>query len=207
METHAAPVYGYYVGGLEIYSSETGHWAHRDSGWSDDVALWDGMSTVFLNGFLHVFASGHEDVLVVDTEGNSRRTIPVPHGNDDGFIGHSQGHLYYLTTVEEHDLKLSVYVLEDYASDEWIFKHSVRTSELLGKISSSPLQQYNLITIHPECHLIFFVSDLDHTIRCYDMDSRKVHVIPNMGCELDYNYSKRCLSYVPLFSESLVAWN
>ena len=36
------PVYGYfpaeYISGLEIYSSETGHWAHRDSGWSDDVA-------------------------------------------------------------------------------------------------------------------------------------------------------------------------
>jgi hypothetical protein len=130
----------------------------------------------------------------------------VPQGNDDGFIGHSQGHLYYLNKLEEHDLRLSVYVLNKYASDEWIFKHSVRTSELLGMISFGPLQQYNLIIIHPECHMIFFVSDLDHTIRCYELDSRKVHVIRNMGCELDFSL-KRCLSYVPLFSKSLATWN
>lgn len=55
-------------------------------------SLWHGMSNVFLNRFLHVLAYGHGNVdvvLVVDTEGNSWRTIPVPQGYDDGFIGHS----------------------------------------------------------------------------------------------------------------------
>ncbi|KAG0550572.1 hypothetical protein BDA96_01G349800 [Sorghum bicolor] len=148
--------------------------------------LWHGMSNVFLNRFLHVLAYGHGNVdvvLVVDTEGNSWRTIPVPQGYDD-----------------EHDLKLSLYVLEDYASDEWIFKHSVMISNLFKMSRFALVKLNNLITIHPECHLIFFVSDFDHTIRCYDMDSRNVCVICSMECEVYYN-SRRCLSYVPLFSE------
>uniref|UniRef100_A0A0A8Y873 Uncharacterized protein n=1 Tax=Arundo donax TaxID=35708 RepID=A0A0A8Y873_ARUDO len=88
VETDAEAMHGnVFVDGLEIYSSETGEWAYRDSGWSDDASLCDDLSTVFLKGFLHVFASVHQDVLVVDTEGKVWKTIPVPHGNDDSFIG------------------------------------------------------------------------------------------------------------------------
>uniref|UniRef100_K4ALD8 F-box protein At3g26010-like beta-propeller domain-containing protein n=1 Tax=Setaria italica TaxID=4555 RepID=K4ALD8_SETIT len=190
VETDENPVDSYvFINGLKIYSSLTGEWTHRDSGWSDEASLCHDLTTVFLNGILHMFASAHQDVLAVDTEGKAWRTIPVPHGNDDGFIWQSLGCLYYLNTVEEHDFKLTVFVLEDYSSDEWIFKHSC----------------YSLIAVHPECHLVYFISDLDNTIRCYDMDRRKVHVIRNLGCQRDG--WKRCLPYVPLFSESFAGWN
>nr|TKV95389.1 hypothetical protein SEVIR_9G360000v2 [Setaria viridis] len=150
VETDENPVDSYvFIDGLEIYSSLTGEWTHRDSGWSDEASLCHDLTTVFLNGILHMFASAHQDVLAVDTEG-AWRTIPVPHGNDDGFIWQSLGCLYYLNTVEEHDFKLTVFVLEDYSSDEWIFKHS-------------------------------------------------------LGCQRDG--WKRCLPYVPLFSESFAGWN
>ncbi|TVU46459.1 hypothetical protein EJB05_05999, partial [Eragrostis curvula] len=190
--------------GLEIYSSKNGEWAHRDSGWSADASLNDDLSSVFFNGRLHVFELILQDVLVVDTEGKVWRTISVPDGSDDGFIGQSQGCLFYLNTMEEHDFKLSVYVLEDYATDEWTFKHSVRTSTLLGTSTFSTMQYYSLITIHPDCNRIFFISDLDNTLRCYDMDRRQVHVIHNMGC--DRNRWERSLPYVPLFMEAFAVW-
>lgn len=194
------------VDGLEIYSSVTGEWVHSYSRWSDKARLCHDVSTVFLNGFLRMVAFEHQDVLVVDTEGKVRRTIPVPRGYYNGLIGQSRGKLYYLNVVEVYDFKLVVFVLEDYATDHWVFKHSVRMSKLLGTKNSYPtLQHYSLIAVHPECHLIFFISDLDHTIRCYDMDRREVLVICNMGCMREW--PKRCLPYVPLFSESSVGWN
>jgi hypothetical protein len=206
LETDVDPATGYiFIDGLEIYSSKTKEWAHRDSGWSGDASLCHDMSSVYFKGFLHVFASHHQDVLVVDAEGKVWRTIAVPYGNDDGFIGQSQGCLYYINTVEGHDFKLSVYVLEDYATDEWIFKHSVRTSMLLGKSVFSLMQYYNLVAIHPECNRIFFISDVDNTLRCYDMNRRKVCVICNMGCQR--HWENRCLPYVPLFSKSLTGLN
>ncbi|CAN6306154.1 unnamed protein product [Urochloa humidicola] len=194
-----------FVRGLEIYSSLTGEWIHRDSGWSDEAVLYSSMSTVFVNSFLHVYQPEDQNVLAVNTEGNTWRTIPVPLGQHDGFIGQSQGRLYYLNVLEKYNFQLTVFVLEDYSSDEWIFKHSVTDSEFLGVTSFDPIEYYCLITLHPECHLVYFVSDFDNTIGCYDMDHRKVHVIRNMGRKLDKR--KRCLPYVPLFSESLAGWN
>ncbi|CAL4923341.1 unnamed protein product [Urochloa decumbens] len=203
-----------FVRGLEVYSSLTGEWIYRNSGWSVELILRDNSSTVFINGFLNVFEPGFfkqnvfapadQHVLAGDTEGNTWRTIRVPPGHHDGLIGQSQGRLYYLNVLEEHDFKLTVFVLEDYSSDEWIFKHSVMASELLGT-SFDLIQYYYPIAFHPECHLIYFVSYVDNTIRCYDMDHRKVHVIHNMGCKLDR--WECCLPYVPLFSESLAGWN
>ncbi|KAJ1296593.1 hypothetical protein BS78_01G313600 [Paspalum vaginatum] len=183
LETVPETIHDYnFIDGLEIYSSETKEWVRKDNGWSGNVQLPDDPSTVFLNSFLHA----------------GRRGGPVPYGNDDGFIGLSQGHLYYLNPV--YDFELSIYVLEDYATDECIFKHSVSTTELLG-MHTFGFQRYRLMAIHPECYLIFFVSDIDNTIRCYDMEHRKVNVIYNMGCELES--WKSSLAYVPLFQSHL----
>ncbi|CAL4915097.1 unnamed protein product [Urochloa decumbens] len=202
------------INGLEIYSSKTREWAFRVSGWSGsyrDTSV--PFSTVFLNGFLHVFITEYQSVLAVDTEGKAWRTIRLPwlesYYGDSTFIGQSQGHLYYLNSVEDDDSKyfqhkLKVFVLEDYASDNWVLKHSVNPSKLVG-MSGASYPMHITIAIHPECNMIFFVSDLDSTIRCYDMDHRKVHVICNMGCKRDR--LKRCLPYVPLYLESIAGWN
>ncbi|RLN16148.1 hypothetical protein C2845_PM02G22290 [Panicum miliaceum] len=66
VETDVEPGDYVSIDGLEIYSSKTGEWAFRDSGWGGDS--WRDTSmlliSVFLNGFLHVFESEHQDVLV-----------------------------------------------------------------------------------------------------------------------------------------------
>ncbi|CAL4915099.1 unnamed protein product [Urochloa decumbens] len=160
VETDPDPEGGYvFVDGLEIYSSKTGEWIYRDSRWSDEATLCfdHDLSTVFLSGFLHVFAAERQDVLAVDIEGNTWRTIAVPHGNDDGFIGQSQGRLYYLNMLQEHDFKVTVFVLEDYSSGEWVFKHSVMASELFGMSSFDPIQYYRVIAFHLECHLVYLI--------------------------------------------------
>jgi hypothetical protein len=74
----------------------------------------------------------------------------------------------------------------------------------LGSVFSL-MQYYNLVAIHPECNRIFFISDVDNTLRCYDMNRRKVCVICNMGCQR--HWENRCLPYVPLFSKSLTGLN
>ncbi|KAL6894463.1 hypothetical protein ACP4OV_008561 [Aristida adscensionis] len=89
------------VPALKIYSSKTGLWVEAGRGWSNYPMLCGDQRTVFLNGFLHVLASEPRCLQVFDTEGKLQRTIPVPDGNDDdGFIGHSQGRLYYLNTFK-----------------------------------------------------------------------------------------------------------
>ena len=65
---------------------------------------------------------------------------------------------------------------------------------------------YTVITVHLEWNLIFFVRT-EKTIIAYDMDRRKVHVIP---ASVDRSYGRRkvlarfmsrpyFLPYVPLF--------
>lgn len=196
------------IDGLEIYSSKTGVWASRDSGWGvgwcETRML---LISVFLNGFLHVFESYSQHVLAVDTEGKAWRRIPLPWMNayygSTTFIGRTQGQLYYLNIVEDEDskylFKVKAFVLED-ASDNWILKHSVNVSKFVGPGGDFDSFSYP-IAIHPEGNLIFFISNINHTIRCYDMDCRKVCVIRNMEC----TSWKRCLPYVPLFSESSMA--
>nr|XP_040258752.1 putative F-box protein At5g52610 [Aegilops tauschii subsp. strangulata] len=69
------------------------------------------------------------------------------------------------------------------------------------------LGYYRVISIHPEHSLIFFVCQKLHKqgersltkLMSYDMDSRELHFI----CELGRGCRTPYLSYVPLFSESL----
>ncbi|PVH32508.1 hypothetical protein PAHAL_9G416200 [Panicum hallii] len=107
--------------------------------------------SVFLNGFLHVFESEHQD-------GKAWRRIPLPWLNT-----------YYDEDSECLEFKVKVFVLEDYASDNWVLKHSVKALKLVGTRGGLDPFHYP-IAIHPESNLIFFISDLDHTIKCYDMD-------------------------------------
>ena len=66
-----------------------------------------------------------------------------------------------------------------------------------------------VITVHPEWNLIFFAGE-DGTIIAYDMDHRKVHVIPALviryhRCRVMKEDMSRpyYIPYVPLFSDSL----
>ena len=107
--------------------------------------------------------------------------------------------------------QLSVWILEDYATNKWTLKHTVSTLKVFGKTNikfgyMDYDSAYTAITCHPKWNLIFFVG-AERTIIAYDMDQRKVHVIL---ASVDHSYGRRkvlpwfmsrpyFLPYVPLF--------
>jgi hypothetical protein len=69
--------------------------------------------------------------------------------------------------------------------------------------------EYIVIIVHPEWNMISFVGE-DGTIITYDMDRRRVHVIParvfryvRRSIKKEFNCRPFNLPYVPLFFESL----
>ncbi|CAN6284242.1 unnamed protein product [Urochloa humidicola] len=200
--------YGY-VGDVNIYSSETGAWSRKESGWGDELQLVD-RGGVFLNGMLHLLTYNFK-ILTADTEGKTWRTIPLLEPvtflcfwkGPEAFIGQSQGRLYYIN-MRAGD-KLSVWILEDYASGEWIFKYSISISQIFGEKDLVFERDYALIAIHPECNLIFFVCRCEDKLISYDMDHGKVCVICTLKEHLYYRPFLPYLPYVPFLSDSLSA--
>jgi hypothetical protein len=89
-----------HVKGVEIYSSKTGAWSHKDSGWGFPARIVSDSKSVFINGFLHLVAI-EDAVVAVDVEGTTWRVIPMPDDEDApiidvdvGFIDLSRGRLY-----------------------------------------------------------------------------------------------------------------
>jgi hypothetical protein len=78
--------------------------------------------------------------------------------------------------------QLSIWILEDYGSNRWILKHTMTTLEIFGqnniefgyKVCDA---EYRVIAVHLEWNLIFLVGE-DKTLLAYDMNHRKVHVLP-----------------------------
>lgn len=194
------------INALEIYSSETGVWSHKDIGWGHQIGVLDDWRSVFFNGMLHLITMGYV-VAVVDVEGNSWRTIPMPQtlddpdcNVDDGFVDLSQGRLYFVNT-DRYDLynSLSVWVLQDYSSDQWTLKHTVSHLHLFGTDKQHFGYDDKVVSIHPKRNIIFLVSLNDGIFISYEMDSREVHYIGELGVVSTLHY----LPYVPLYSDSL----
>ncbi|KAB8098321.1 hypothetical protein EE612_027436, partial [Oryza sativa] len=190
---------------VEIYSSETGVWIHRNNGWGCIIRTLDIWRSVFFKGMLHLITMD-DVVAVVDVEGNSWRTIPMPetfvdpyYGVDDGFIDVSQDCLCFVNTDRDDLYKLSVWVLEDYSSDQWTLKHTVSHLHLFGTDKQHFGYDDKVVSIHPKRNIIFLVSLNDGIFISYEMDSREVHYI----CELGDILTRHYLPYVPLYSESL----
>ncbi|RLN43088.1 hypothetical protein C2845_PM01G18960 [Panicum miliaceum] len=93
--------------------------------------LHDRARSVFLNSFMHTltFSRG---IALVDMEGKTWRTIPVPSDRDSSFIDQAQGRLFYLNVDDADAFKLSIWILEDHGTNEWTLKHSVRTNCCFG---------------------------------------------------------------------------
>jgi hypothetical protein len=86
------------------------------------------------------------------------------------------------TIAGPNESKLSIWILEDYGTDNWTLKHAVSIWILFGRINIKfgfvdCAEDYIVITVHPEWNLIFFARE-DGTIIAYEMDHIKVHVIP-----------------------------
>lgn len=145
----------YVVEGVTIYSSDTGGWVLRESGWAESVFYFP-EKTTYLNGFLH-FITLQGAVAAVDTKGKVWRITHLPHGVEDGcFIGHSQGCLFYVNANPDDAFTLSIYVLEDYSNEECTFEHSVSALDLFGPRNSQFGRCCSVLSIHPDCNMIFF---------------------------------------------------
>ena len=107
--------------------------------------------------------------------------------------------------------KISIQILEDYGTNKQTLKHNVSTLQVFAKtnIEFGYLDVIEYSTVHPEQNLLLFVGVREENdIVAYNMDNRKVHVIPTHYI----SYGRRdilpeiigrpyYLPYVPLFSE------
>jgi hypothetical protein len=78
--------------------------------------------------------------------------------------------------------QLSIWILEDYATNKWTLKHTVSALKVFGMTNIQfgyvdYESDYTTITDHPEWNLIFFIRQ-ERRFIAYDMDHRKVHAIP-----------------------------
>uniref|UniRef100_A0A0D9WDC6 F-box domain-containing protein n=1 Tax=Leersia perrieri TaxID=77586 RepID=A0A0D9WDC6_9ORYZ len=179
--------YGLYVEGAQIYSSKTGMWTRRDNDWGYTNHHF---KSVFFNSMLHLITKEYV-VAAVDVEGNTWRTIPMPQSlselkpfyghNSEGFINLARGCLYFVHTNRYERHNLSVWVLEDYNSGEWILKHTVSHLHLFGTEIILFGLHYKVVSIDPERNAIFSVLPQDRKVISYEMDSREVHFICELG--------------------------
>ncbi|CAM0908871.1 unnamed protein product [Alopecurus aequalis] len=158
--------------GVEVYSSETGIWVHKENGWNGDIMLTDHHSaSVFLNGYMHFHAFDRE----------SHRCL-----------AQSQGCLHYANFKRGErgaEILLVVYVLKDYGSKKWMLKHSVEISYIFGGHPVHTNPNFDWVMIHPDCNLIFFTVGQGVTFMCYNMDRREVKMIPDTAdCLAPYIY-------------------
>lgn len=219
----------YHHTGVNIYSSRTGAWIHRDTELLDKVVLADG--SVFVGGVLHLPGKLREDrpcqsrhsigysyqenfvLVVVDMEWKAWKIVRTPaYGFSFGAIGWSQGRLHYATpsetpiTVSNDDdevilREIAVWCLEDYGSKKWALKHIVRIDK--------PIEmEYSVVGFHPDCDTIFFVTT---TRAAYHSDSWDASSLASWDMwrlqfrtvlDLEKRSSVTYLPYVPMFSES-----
>ncbi|XBI77034.1 hypothetical protein VPH35_070205 [Triticum aestivum] len=196
---------GSYITGVNIYSSRTGAWSHRDSsGMVEKVTLFSRSKCVFAGGMMYLMGNleemNGEYVLVgVDMEGKVWKTIRTPYGQTFGTIGLSQGCLHYVVaSVGDYDAiqisEIALWCLKDRDSKELVLKHTAN----INKLMSMTEKIYMVAEIHPYCDTIFLVSFGGDTLAAYDMRHQKVGSILNLE-----NKTRWFLPYVPLFLESL----
>ncbi|VAH84281.1 hypothetical protein VPH35_055147 [Triticum aestivum] len=196
---------------LAIYSSKAGAWKYQTVEHGRFSIPKNSVST-FFNGILHL-ANLFECIVAVDVEGANWWLIDVPelpyYADCIGGIFPSQGRLYF---ADSDGSKLSIWVLEDYVTGKWTLKHNVSHLQLFRTKYSSYVNNYEVISIHPEHSLVFIVGGVEKTLMSYDMDSRKLCFIRQLGseCKLEWQWWPECgkkappfYPHVPLFSESL----
>ncbi|XP_048546914.1 F-box protein At3g57580-like [Triticum urartu] len=192
---------GGYITGVNIYSSRTGTWSHRNSGMVEKVTLFYGSRCVFVGGLLYVmgnlnYISNDYVLLGVDMEGKVWKTISV---QGLGTIGSSQGCLHYgIASVDDNKqiFGIELWCLQDCDSKELVLKHTARFSELMSMTG----KKHRVVGIHPDCDTIFLLSHgRGDTLVAYDVRNKKDGCIFN----LEKNSTQRFLAYAPLFSESL----
>lgn len=94
--------------------------------------------------------------------------------------------------------QLSVWVLEDNDTQEWILKHNVSCSQLFGFLSC-PAHDLDIVAIHPDHNSVIFVQRWNRKLVLYNMDTKELH--PLRSLRGGYRF---ITPYVPCFVESSV---
>ncbi|CAN6330727.1 unnamed protein product [Urochloa humidicola] len=159
-----------------------------------------GGHTVYFNGFQHFITLYGQSVAMVDAKGQAWREIRFPcseYGNC-GFLGHSQGCLLYVNSVEQDGAWVEVYALEDHSREEWTFKHRIDMVTLFGPSELRRWPMYWVVTFHPDCDWIIYYDRKREKLMSYDTNKGDAHAI----CTLR-EMEKPFLPYVPLYSRML----
>ena len=171
---------------------------------SEDSLL-SGFPTAFVNGFVYLILE-RELILKVDPQGKTQCIIPAPPmghvGADNNyvlFVGQSQGILHCI--VEEGLVEyvpprvpscchrrwkscgLSVWVLQDSNTPKWDLKHKMSNMEVFGKKSCEGMVDYHVVTVHPDCNVIFFLQHSDALMVSYDMDYKEARALQSFKNE------------------------
>ncbi|CAN6180757.1 unnamed protein product [Urochloa humidicola] len=230
------------VRAIHTYSSAAGGtWTNRAAAWHDGgwrdwgsgramAPIQPGTGAAVANGCLHLAVdtdgtstgpAAPNNLVAVDEEGNTRRTIPLPRREVEEkdwhsvFVARSQGRIHYLMCVrpphgwlsEEHPLKMLVWVLEDYDAGEWVLKHAVGFPELFdGRVACQFRVEYSVVAVHPDGNWVFFVRHWDRKLVAYDMDSREVIVVADLGDGGEVG-DELPTPYVPLYAECAALTN
>jgi hypothetical protein len=162
--------------------------------------FYDSASNLFLNGLLYLVIVFR--ILVVDVEGKTWRVLTVPNFDDEcqpGFLGQYQGQLCCINECDDIN-DLSIWVLQDYATGEWILKHHVTIQRLCEKVMNPDGSGfYHVITVHPDCNLILYVAGPENTLMAYHVDREEAWAIKNLGSKCHPRY----IPYTPFYTESL----
>lgn len=202
------------VAGVRTYSSETKRWMDGPIVRSEDGGGWDLRRTIAskrgstcFKKMLHLIVSpssiGPELIAAFDGTGKICRVIRwLENRGFPVFVGQSKGLLHCLSVTGHpdgsfcHMSKLSIWVLEDYDAEKWSLKHTVSFSELFGRDFCQFGSDYNVVTIHPDRNVVFFVQHWDYKLISYDLDREEVCDLCSVG--RDYGI---ITPYVPYFSE------
>lgn len=172
--------------------------------WASDVRIYPIVECPF-RGMMHLSVDcshyrNKKMIVVVDGEGNPSRTICLPDSCAlVAFLGQSQGRLHCIGESSGHLAMdgLLIWVLEDYDAEKWILKHSVSYSQLFGRMDCHFKIDWDVVSIHPDHGLIFFVQYWNRKLVSYDMDKKQMSAL----CTLERGHGS-VIPYVPYFAES-----
>ncbi|XP_072147864.1 F-box protein At5g49610 [Setaria viridis] len=166
------------------YSSKSGVWSERASEcWSSET-VGSCVGSAFVNGMLHLIVHRSYEqlsmIVAVDGEGEKCRIIHWAE-QERGllvFLGQSQGNLICMSGhIVDHQTgfitELSIWVLEDYGTEQWMLKDRLSYLQLFGEVSLSRCFLSFPIAIHPDRNVFFFVYGLNGKLVSYDMDSKE----------------------------------
>ncbi|CAN6217396.1 unnamed protein product [Urochloa humidicola] len=148
-----------------------------------DVLDYFSNSVIFVGesqGRLHcIVQEGHEEVVQLHPWRNHTTKEQM---NPDG--------------VEWVNYGVSVWVLWDRDTREWVLKGRVSYLQLFGKKSCYGNLDYRVVAVHPDRNIVFFLKHRDCKMVSYDIDRQEVRAV-----DADFGYGFGVIPYVPYLSE------